>query len=141
MNLEIRPFHSDDEGETIALWHECGLIVPWNDPQHDIALKMQSQPELFLVGHYDNRLVASAMGGYDGHRGWMYYVAVAPSHQKRGFGRQIVEALLVQLQKIGCPKANLMVRGSDTQVLAFYEKLGFVPNDVVVLGKHFSTDN
>jgi ribosomal protein S18 acetylase RimI-like enzyme len=135
MNLEIRAYHPDDEDHIIKLWHACCLVVPQNDPQRDIFLKQQVQPELFLVGEVGSRIVASIMAGYEGHRGWFNYLAVTPDFQRQGFGRQMVEAATVKLEALGCPKINLQIRTSNTQVIEFYQRLGFTVDHVVCMGK------
>ncbi|QEI05190.1 GNAT family acetyltransferase [Pigmentiphaga aceris] len=138
--LSLRSFHPDDESAVIALWHECGLVRPWNDPQRDIARKLTQQPELFLVGTIDEQVVATAMVGYDGHRGWVYYLAVAQAHRKLAIGRTLMDAAEQRLTALGCPKINLMVRTSNEQVLAFYDRLGYKRDDAVSLGKRLIPD-
>lgn len=135
--MTIRSFEVQDETAVVQLWRDCNLVVPQNDPHHDIQLKLQHQPELFLVAEQDGEIVGSAMGGYDGHRGWIYYLAVAPTSRRRGLGRQLVEAVAERLQSVGCPKLNLMVRGTNLEVLEFYKRLGFKDDNVVTLGKRF----
>ena len=88
--MHIRPFTVPDTEPVVALWQACGLTRPWNDPRKDIERKLSVQPELFLVGEREGELVATAMAGYDGHRGWVYYVAVAPGLQRAGVGRQLM---------------------------------------------------
>jgi len=134
MTLIIRAFAPSDESAVVALWHACGLIVPWNDPHQDIQYKLANQPELFLVGELAGQVVAAAMAGDDGHRGWIYYLAVEPEHQRRGYGRQIVLAAVELLRKRSCPKVQLMVRSSNLGVAGFYESLGFELNQVQVFG-------
>ena len=133
--LSLRSFHPDDESAVIALWHECGLVRPWNDPQRDIARKLTQQPELFLVGTIDGQVVATAMIGYDGHRGWVYYVAVAPDQQRRNFGGAIMQAAEDWLRARGIEKLQLMVRPDNTAVNAFYESLGFGEQKRVIYAK------
>lgn len=123
----------------IDLWHRCNLVVPWNDPRHDIWLKMQVQPELFVVGLVDAQVIASVMAGYDGHRGWLNYVAVSPDYQQQGIGRQMVDHATEALRALGCPKINLQVRASNAGVIAFYQRLGFALDDVVSLGKRLKS--
>lgn len=135
MSIVIRSYQRQDNPDVIALWHRCGLIVPANDPQKDIECKMQVERELFLVGLRDNEVVASVMGGYEGHRGWMNYLAVDPLWQGNGYGRNMVEAVESLLLAKGCPKVNLQVRSSNTKVLDFYRRLGYQCDDVVSLGK------
>jgi ribosomal protein S18 acetylase RimI-like enzyme len=132
--MRVRPYQPPDRAAVIRLWHDCGLVRPWNDPEADIDLKMEAQPDLFLVGEMDGRVVASTMAGYDGHRGWLYSVAVSPSCRKRGFGRQIVMAAVEKLRALGCRKVNLQVRASNLEVVAFYERIGFRSDDVIGLG-------
>ncbi len=139
--MDIRPFTRQDEAAIIDLWTQCGLTRPWNDPHKDIERKLRVQPELFLVGVIDGRVVATVMAGYDGHRGSLNYLAVAPEHQRKGLGRRIVEEPLRRLAQLGCPKVNLLVRGSNAGVLGFYRKLGFAPDDVVALGKRLISDD
>jgi ribosomal protein S18 acetylase RimI-like enzyme len=138
--MTIRPFEITDSETVIALWRECGLIVPWNNPQRDIERKMQVQPELFFVGEIKGRIVATLMAGYEGHRGWLNYVAVAPDAQRQGLGRQIVEHAIEKLRERGCPKINLQVRTSNAEVIAFYESLGFQVNDAASLGMRLISD-
>jgi ribosomal protein S18 acetylase RimI-like enzyme len=133
--MEIRPFHADDEPQVVALWQRCGLVVPWNDPHADITRKLAVQPELFLVGLLHADVIATIMAGYDGHRGWLNYVAVAPEHQGQGLGRRMVAEATARLEALGCPKINLQVRASNVAVIAFYERLGFQIDDVVSMGK------
>lgn len=137
-NITIAPYEPTDEAAVIGLWHRCNLVVPHNDPRHDIWLKLQVQPELFFVAHADAQLVGTVMAGYDGHRGWLNYVAVAPEYRKHGIGRALVEQATAKLKALGCPKINLQVRASNTGVIAFYERLGFRLDDVVSMGKRLS---
>ena len=138
--MRIRPYHSPDEDLVIDLWKRCGLVRPQNDPKKDIARKMKVNPELFLVGIFKGAVVATAMAGYDGHRGWINYLAVAPEHRRSGFGRQIMDEAERRLMALGCPKINLQVRTDNKEVIAFYESLGFVMDDVVSLGKRLVVD-
>jgi ribosomal protein S18 acetylase RimI-like enzyme len=133
--LIIRSFQISDEPDVIDLWHCCNLIVPQNDPKKDIKMKLQVQPELFFVGTISNRIVSTVMTGYDGHRGWIYYLAVDPDFQKRGIGRYMVEKAESKLRKLGCSKINLQVRNSNKSVIAFYEHIGFLNDDVLGMGK------
>ena len=138
--LALRSFHPDDESAVIALWHECGLARPWNDPQRDIARKLTQQPELFLVGTVAGQIVATAMIGYDGHRGWVYYLAVAEAQRKLSIGRTLMNEAERRLLALGCPKINLLVRTSNTAVLEFYDRLGYTRDDAVSLGKRLIPD-
>jgi ribosomal protein S18 acetylase RimI-like enzyme len=140
MNMQIRTFTPADTGAVIKLWENCGLTRPWNDPHKDIARKLQVQPGLFLVGEVDGEVMASAMGGYDGHRGTVYYLAIAPAHQKRGYGKQLMTAVEEKLLAMGCPKLNVLVRGTNTQVVEFYQELAYQADDVLSLGKRLIAD-
>ena len=138
--MHIRAYQANDEAAVVELWRICELTRPWNDPHKDIARKLQVQPELFLVGQWQGQLIASAMFGYEGHRGWLNYLAVLPEHQRKGHAKALVargEALLLAL---GCPKINLQVRSSNDQVLAFYQSLGYSDDQVVSLGKRLIPD-
>jgi ribosomal protein S18 acetylase RimI-like enzyme len=139
--VEIRPFRREDTAGVVALWQACGLTRPWNDPYKDIERKLTEQPELFLVGERDGEVLASAMIGFDGHRGWVYYLAVAPGHQRLRLGRRLMERAEQLLIERGCPKINLLVRSTNSGVLAFYEKLGYARDDAVPLGKRLIPDN
>ena len=136
----IRPFAAGDAPAVVALWQACALVRPWNDPHKDIARKLAEAPELFVVGCVDGALVASAMVGYDGHRGWVYYLAVAPGRQRLALGRALMAHAEQLLLARGCPKVNLMVRSDNAGVLAFYRKLGYAQEATVVLGKRLIPD-
>ena len=138
--LAIRAFESVDETAVIALWHACELTRPWNDPAKDIARKREAQPELFLVGTIDARIVATAMGGYEGHRGWINYLGVDPAHRRAGHARRMMDAVEQRLLSLGCPKINLQLRTTNAQALGFYRALGYLQDDVVSLGKRLIPD-
>lgn len=138
--IQIRPFKPQDENEVIALWQACDLVRPWNNPQRDIARKRDVQPELFLVALKDQMLVGTAMVGYEGHRGWVNYLAVQPALQGLSIGRALMQEAERLLLERGCPKLNLQVRTSNTGVLAFYAQLGYLQDDVVSLGKRLIPD-
>jgi len=136
----IRSYRPGDEADIIALWHACGLTRPWNDPKKDIARKRTEQPELFLVGEAGGRAVASAMMGFDGHRGWVYYLAVDPAQQRQGWGRALMARAEQLLIARGCPKLNLLVRRGNDSVLGFYDSLGYAQDEAVSLGKRLIPD-
>ncbi len=138
--MRIRPFDVNDETAVMALWEESGLTRPWNDPHKDIARKLAVQPELFLVGVTDGAVMASVMAGYEGHRGWMNYLAVAPRFRGRGFGRILVEHVERALLERGCPKVNLQVRASNPEAIAFYRRLGYAQDESISLGKRLIVD-
>jgi ribosomal protein S18 acetylase RimI-like enzyme len=138
---EIRPFRRADEAAVIALWAACELLRPWNDPHRDIERKLTVQPELFLVATAGRDVVGSVMAGYDGHRGWVNYLAVAADHRRDGLGRRLMGAAETGLLALGCPKLNIQVRAGNSAVVAFYEALGYAVDDVVSLGKRLIPDD
>lgn len=142
--LQIRVFETEDTEEVVKLWEECGLTRPWNDPRADIKRKLTTQPDLFLVvvdsGFNGSKIVGSVMAGYDGHRGWLYYLATAPSHRGQGLGRALVAEAERRLEAIGCPKIQLMVRADNAQAADFYTGLDYEKSDVLVLGKRLIED-
>lgn len=139
--VTIRPFRPTDETALIRLWQACGITRPWNDPGQDIARKQRVQPELFLVAHIDDALVGSLMGGYDGHRGWAYYLAVLPEHRLKGIGHKLMATLEAALKAMGCPKINLMVRTDNIAAHDFYERMGYTHQDVLTRGKRLIPDD
>jgi ribosomal protein S18 acetylase RimI-like enzyme len=138
--LKIRKFEKQDVGEVISLWKACKLVVPWNDPKKDIQRKLKVNPELFIVGILDDNIIASVMGGYEGHRGWVNYLAVSPLHRKKGYGRQIMDAVEVKLKEMGCAKINLQVRETNSEVIAFYKSIGYGLDNVIGMGKRLESD-
>ncbi len=138
--MEIVPFQSEHEAAVIQLWNDYGLTRPQNDPTKDIARKVADSPELFLVGLESDRVVATVMGGYDGHRGWVNYLGVAPDRQRRGYGRLIMEAVTEKLLARGCPKINLQIRDDNEAARRFYESLGFQTDPVFAMGKRLESD-
>ncbi|MYE11594.1 MAG: GNAT family acetyltransferase [Gammaproteobacteria bacterium] len=138
--LAIRPYEERDADLVVALWRACGLVVPWNDPLKDIERKLRVQRELFLVGSLSGRLVATVMAGYEGHRGWINYLAVAQECRRQGLGRQMMDAAEVGLRAMGCPKINLQIRKSNPAAIGFYRSLGFVEDETVSMGKRLVED-
>ncbi len=138
--MHIRPFDRRDTDAVIALWQTRGLTRPWNDPLKDIERKLAVLPELFLVGELDGTVVATAMGGYDGHRGSVYYLAASEEHAGRGLGAAILGELERRLTEMGCPKINLLVRGENDGVLNFYDRLGYERHDSLSLGHRLIED-
>ena len=138
--MQIRPFERCDEAAVVGLWQECGLTRPWNDPHKDIARKLEVQPELFLVGVLDGEVVATVMAGYEGHRGWVNYLAVAKRFRGRGYGRALMRYVENLLRLRGCPKLNLQVRNSNPQAIEFYRHLGYEQDEAVSLGKRLTSD-
>lgn len=140
MKIEIRPFEPRDEESVVQLWIDCGLVVPWNNADRDIQRKLKVQPELFLVACSSGKIIATVMAGYDGHRGWVNYLAVLPQHQRAGIGRRMMDEAESRLRAAGCPKINLQVRSTNTEAIEFYKRIGFKVDDVVSLGKRLESD-
>ena len=138
--MEVRPYRESDQDAVVALWRECGLVRPWNDPAKDIRRKLGVQRDLFLVGSLDGRLVATMMVGYEGHRGWVNYLAVAADCRKRGLGRTLMSEAEARLREMGCPKVNLQIRRSNADIVSFYRSIGYSEDDVVSMGKRLLED-
>jgi ribosomal protein S18 acetylase RimI-like enzyme len=138
--MQIRAFQPEDEAAVIALWQACDLTRPWNDPHKDIARKLQVGADLFVVGIEGGELIGSAMFGYEGHRGWVNYLAVSPAYQRRGHASTLMRWGEQALQSRGCPKINLQVRSSNAAVIAFYKSLGYGDDEVTGLGKRLVSD-
>ncbi len=141
MDIGIRIYNPKDENQLIDLWVECGLVVPWNDPRKDIRRKFDDSPQLFFVGEISEKIIASCMAGYDGHRGWIYYLAVKPKYRKQGVASSMLAYAENALSKIGCPKIDLMVRNTNKNVISFYHKVGYGNDPVVVLSKRLQSDD
>jgi ribosomal protein S18 acetylase RimI-like enzyme len=140
VTVHLRPFADADEDAVVALWDAAGLTRPWNDPHLDIARKKRVQRELFLVAEDGGVVVGTAMAGYDGHRGWVYYLAVAPDRQGQGLGRLLMMEAEAQLLALGCPKVNVQIRAGNETVAAFYDRLGYAEDAAVGLGKRLIPD-
>jgi ribosomal protein S18 acetylase RimI-like enzyme len=138
--MQVRPFLDSDEAAVIALWEAAGLTRSWNDPRKDIERKRSVQREWFLVGTEDGAVMASIMIGYDGHRGWINYLAVAPAHRNKGHARALMREAERLLAAAGCPKINLQIRTSNASVIAFYRAIGYVQDDVVSFGRRLIAD-
>lgn len=140
--MQIRAFAGGDTDEAVALWRLCDLMRPWNDPHADIARKPLVQRDLFLVGveEGNGQIVGSIMGGYEGHRGWVNYLAVHPDARGVGHGRALMADLEKLLLSLGCPKVNLQVRADNSDALAFYAADGYGIDASVNLGKRLITD-
>ena len=134
-DAHIRSYHPDDKKAVIALWEACGLTRPWNDPELDIAAKLTVQSELFFVMYKADKLVGSVMASFDGHRGMVYYLAVASDYQKAGLGKMLMDHVETALAKKGCSKINLMIREDNHLVQNFYDRIGYKRQDVTVYGK------
>lgn len=139
--MKINAFEEQDRLSVIALWRECGLVAPQNDPHKDIDRKLKVDRDLFLVGRCGDEIVATVMGGYEGHRGWINYLAVKPSQQRNGHGKSIMQTVEQLIRSKGCPKINLQVRAGNEKVLAFYATLGYGDDNVVGMGKRLESDS
>jgi ribosomal protein S18 acetylase RimI-like enzyme len=138
--MRVRPFRPDDTESVIALWEACDLIRPWNDPLKDIERKLRVAPDLFLIATDADVVVGSVMAGYEGHRGWINYLAVDPGRRRKGVGSRLMKEAERLLEEAGCPKINLQVRSENADVLAFYRAIGYQADDVVSLGKRLIED-
>jgi len=133
--LTITAIEDGDIADVIALWQRCGSTREWNDPAGDIALARKETNATVLVGRNDGAVVASVLVGHDGHRGWVYYVTVDPDHRYKAYGREIMTAAENWLRARGLQKLQLMVRGDNLQVRAFYESLGYYDQERVTFAK------
>ena len=140
-NFAIRPFSTGDTDAVINVWRLSGLVHPNNDPAKDIRRKLKVRPDLFLVGAVGAEIVATAMVGYEGHRGWINYLGVLPEHQRCGYARRMMEEAERLLRLEGCSKINLQVRSTNNAALSFYARIGFVRDEVVSLGKRLERDS
>lgn len=131
----FREISDADVGAAAALWDACGLTRPWNDPLKDIAFARQSPNSTILVHHHEGRIGASVMVGHDGHRGMLYYVAVAPELRGQGLGKKAVRAAEAWLKERGVWKVNLLVRAENAAVKGFYEALGYEVNPVLCMAR------
>lgn len=139
--LVIRPFEKRDAEAVVALWRACGLTRPQNDPHKDIARKLRVNPEWFLVAERAaGEIVGTVMAGYEGHRGWINYLGVAPALQRSGLGRRLMDEAEARLRAAGCPKINLQVRRDNQAAIAFYERIGFAVEGAVSMGKRLELD-
>ena len=136
----VRTYSVEDQRAVIDLWDRCGLLRPWNDPVKDIGRKLRVNSDWLLVAIIRNKVVGSVMIGYEGHRGWINYLAVDPSLRRQGIGRRLMEQAEEILRKAGCPKINLQVRSENKQAADFYADLGYLRDDVISFGKRLDPD-
>ena len=136
----FRKFRKSDSEEVIKLWKKCKLIVPWNDPLKDINRKLSIKDNLFIIGEINKNIIASAMAGYDGHRGYIYYLAVLPEYQKKGIGSSLLSIVEKKLLHLGCPKINLFVRNTNIKVKTFYKMNKYEMQDSEIYGKRLIAD-
>jgi ribosomal protein S18 acetylase RimI-like enzyme len=134
--MEIRPFHESDQDSVIALWKDVfAYPAPHNDPARVIRDKLAVQRDLFFVARIDGTVVGTVMGGYDGHRGWVYALAVRPESRRRGIGSALMKHVEKELAERGCPKVNLQVLATNAATVAFYRKLGYAVEERLSMGK------
>ena len=138
--MDIIDYRTKDAKGVIGLWLKCDLVVPSNNPRRDIERKVKVDRDLFLVGIINGRIVATVMGGYEGHRGWINYLAVDPAHQRNGYGRLIMQEVEKRIRAKGCPKINLQVRATNDGVIKFYQSLGYSDDNVIGLGKRLEEE-
>ncbi|WP_430416019.1 GNAT family acetyltransferase [Parasphingorhabdus sp.] len=138
--MDISTAMERDRSEVIALWESCNLTRPWNDPVADYCLALANHTSAILLARAADRIVASVLTGFDGHRGWVYYLAVAPASQKQGLGRKMMEAAELWLRERDAPKIQLMVRGDNDQAIGFYKALGYELQPVVTIGKRLDME-
>ena len=139
---KIRCFHDRDEDQVVELWEKTNLTRPWNNPRLDINRKRVMQDDLFLVAELNNKIIGTIMGGYDGHRGVINYLAVDQDYRLQGLASELVSIVEEKLKYLGCPKINLLVRRDNIEVEQFYKKLDFQKQeDVSVFGKRLILDN
>ncbi len=138
-SLIIRPYREADKGAVVPLWQEVfSDDPPWNDPLLVIQRKLAVQHDLFLVAEYLGRVGATVIGGYDGFRGWVYHLAVAPEHRRKGLGRAMMQEIEAKLRLLGCPKLNLQVRATNAEIIEYYRQLDYQIEDRVSFGKRLN---
>jgi ribosomal protein S18 acetylase RimI-like enzyme len=136
----IRSYLPQYRNAVIKLWCGCNLLRSWNNAKKDIERKLKVNPALFLVGFVDERIVATVVGGYEGHRGWINYLAVDPVYQEKGLGKQIMEAVEERIRALDCPKINIQIRVDNQDAVKFYESIGYEVDDVISMGKRLIKD-
>jgi ribosomal protein S18 acetylase RimI-like enzyme len=135
-----RSYRASDREALVSLWSLCGLTRPWNDPYREIDRKLARDPENLLVIEEDGQLIGTVMVGYEGHRGWVNYLAVHPDHRRRGVGVVLMDEAEGRLRDLGCAKVNLQVRVENQRATEFYRRHGYVVDDAVSMGKRLEED-
>ena len=130
--MEITDLHPDEIGAAAALWEQCGLTRPWNDAAADAKLALRSPTSTIIAGRDASQLVATVMAGFDGHRAWVYYLAVSSEYRRLGTGRRMMAAAEAWLRASNAPRLNLMVRADNQSARGFYEAIGYRASDVTV---------
>ena len=136
----ITIFEDKHRTQVIDLWKKCNLIKSWNDPNKDIDRKLKVNDSLFLIVEFNKVIIGSAMIGYDGHRGSLYYLAVDPKHQRKGVGKMLMKEIEKRLIEVGCPKINIFIRNSKIEVKAFYQSIDYEEQNCLVYGKRLIPD-
>jgi len=136
----LRSYRPGDREALVSLWSICELTRPWNNPHRDIDRKLARDGDNLLVLEQGGQLIASVMVGYEGHRGWVNYLAVHPDHRRQGLGRLLMDVAERRLRDLGCAKLNLQVRASNETATEFYRQIGYTVDDVVSLGKRLEHD-
>jgi ribosomal protein S18 acetylase RimI-like enzyme len=133
--VQIRPIQDGDEAAVADLWNRCGLVRPWNDPAGDIAFARRTPESEIFIGKSNGDIIASVMCGNDGHRGWVYYVAISPDCQGGQHGRAIMAAAEDWLRALGVPKLELLIRDTNAKVVKFYEALGYKTEPMITMSR------
>ena len=136
----ITIFEDKHRTQVIDLWKKCNLIKSWNDPNKDIDRKLKVNDNLFLIVEFNKVIIGSAMIGYDGHRGSLYYLAVDPEHQRKGVGKMLMKEIEKRLIEVGCPKINIFIRNSNIEVKEFYQSIDYEEQNCLVYGKRLIPD-
>ena len=136
----ITIFEDKHRTQVIDLWEKCNLIKSWNDPNKDIDRKLKVNDNLFLIVEFNEIIIGSAMGGYDGHRGSLYYLAVDPKHQRKRVGKMLMKEIEKRLIEVGCPKINIFIRNSNIEVKEFYQSIDYEEQNCLVYGKRLIPD-
>ena len=136
----ITIFEDKHRTQVIDLWKKCNLIKSWNDPNKDIDRKLKVNDSLFLIVEFNKVIIGSAMIGYDGHRGSLYYLAVDPKHQRKGVGKMLMKEIEKRLIEVGCPKINIFIRNSNIEVKEFYQSIDYEEQNCLVYGKRLIPD-
>jgi ribosomal protein S18 acetylase RimI-like enzyme len=138
--MNIQMYSDQYRNQVIQLWKSCDLVKPWHEPGKDIDRKLKVDPDLFLIGLEDDAVIGTVMGGYEGHRGWVNYLAVAAEKRFLGYGRDLMLQVESRIKAKGCPKINLQIRESNIEVQKFYLALGYGNDHVIGLGKRLESD-
>ena len=138
--MEIREYQESDEKDVIELWFKCDLVLSGSNPKRDIERKLKVDRDLFLVGNVNGKIIASVMGGYEGHRGCVNLLAVDPEYRRGGYGRSMMKAVEQRIKEKGCSRINLQVRSANKGVIEFYQAIGYTDDNVVGLGKRLKED-